>query len=245
MIEIENVSVRLGGRVVLSDITATIAAGELVYLLGRNGAGKTTLLRAICGIVRPAAGRLLVNGRLLSAVNRPAVEIGVHLGVDAAHPGHTARRHLRWLAHAGGIEPTRVNAVLDAVGLADVAGRRIVDLSLGMRQRLGIAAALLGDADVIVLDEPVNGLDIDGIRWLRGLLRRLVADGRTVLVASHLFDEVARTGDRVIVIGDGRMLADAPVGEFVGAHADLERAFLAVVGRSSAEYPDAAGSRVR
>ncbi len=229
VIEIDDLSVRLGGRTVLDRVTTTVPDGTLVYLLGRNGAGKTTLLRAASGIVTPAAGRVRVDGRSPRDRARPLAEIGVHLGTGGFHPGHTARRHLRWLARAGGIDRRRVDEMLDAVGLTAVAGRRCTDLSTGMRQRLGIAAALLGDARTIVLDEPANGLDIDGIRWLRGLLRDLAGTGRALLVASHLFDEVARTGDRVLVLDAGRLVADAPVAEFVGAHDTLEDAYLAVV----------------
>ncbi|MHC3001739.1 ABC transporter ATP-binding protein [Gordonia sp. GN26] len=229
MLDISGLSVRMGGQAVLDDITTRVDDGELVYLLGRNGTGKTTLLRAICGVIRPAAGRILIDGKRFSELDAPPTVIGMHLGTDAAHPGHSARRHLTWLARAGGIPTGRVAEVLDLVGLTDVAGRRVVDYSLGMRQRLGIAAALLGDARTLVLDEPVNGLDIDGIRWLRGLLRDLADDGRRLLIASHHLDEVARTADRVVVLNSGRIAADAPLAEFVGGHADLEEAYLAAV----------------
>ncbi len=230
MLDISGLSVRMGGQAVLDDITTRVDDGELVYLLGRNGTGKTTLLRTICGVIPPAAGRILIDGKRFSELDAPPTVIGMHLGTDAAHPGHSARRHLTWLARAGGIPTGRVAEVLDLVGLTDVAGRRVVDYSLGMRQRLGIASALLGDARPLVLDEPVNGLDIDGIRWLRGLLRDLADDGRRLLIASHHLDEVARTADRVVVLNSGRIAADAPLAEFVGHSADLEEAYLATVG---------------
>ncbi|MFW0783235.1 ATP-binding cassette domain-containing protein [Gordonia sp. CPCC 206044] len=229
MIEIDGLTVTLGGRPVLDGVTASVAGGELVYLLGRNGAGKTTLLRSVCGMVRPSSGHVRVNGRDLASAVSPFTEIGVHLAADGVHPGHTARRHLRWLARAGGTDDGRVDDVLELVGLSDVADRRFADYSLGMRQRLGIAGALLGDAPALILDEPVNGLDIDGIRWLRGLLRDLADEGRSLLIASHLLDEVARTGDRVMVMDAGRLAADAPMTDFVGGHADLEDAYLATV----------------
>ncbi|MDH3047091.1 ABC transporter ATP-binding protein [Gordonia alkanivorans] len=230
MLDISGLSVRVGGQAVLDEVTTHVDDGELVYLLGRNGTGKTTLLRTICGVIPPASGRILIDGKRFTELDSPSTVIGMHLGTDDAHPGHSARRHLTWLARAGGIPTGRVAEVLDLVGLTDVAGRRVVDYSLGMRQRLGIAAALLGDARTLILDEPVNGLDIDGIRWLRGLLQDLAGDGRRLLIASHHLDEVARTADRVVVLDSGRIAADAPLTEFVGGHADLEEAYLAAVG---------------
>ncbi|MCF8587660.1 ABC transporter ATP-binding protein [Gordonia liuliyuniae] len=228
-------TVGYGGRPVLSNVSLTVGDGRLVYLLGRNGAGKSTLLRAMCGMLRPSEGAVLVDGVPPWQHPRPATTIGVHLGADAAgsptgpNPAHTGRRHLRWLAAAGGTDVARVDRVLVRVGLAADADRRVADYSLGMRQRLGIAAALLSDAPNVIFDEPVNGLDIDGIRWLRKLLRGLADDGRAVFIASHLFDEVSRTADRVIVLDKGRVHADASLTEFVGAHADLETAYLDLI----------------
>ncbi|MCH5644011.1 MULTISPECIES: ABC transporter ATP-binding protein [unclassified Gordonia (in: high G+C Gram-positive bacteria)] len=230
MIEIDRLTVRLGGQTVLDEVSATVRPGELVYLLGRNGAGKSTLLRTVSGITRPDGGTARVNGRYLARQCRPLTEVGIHLGADAHHPGHTARRHLHGLADAGGVDRRRADELLDKVGLAESATRRVSDFSLGMTQRLGLAAALLGDAPTILLDEPVNGLDIDGIRWLRNLLRELTAEGRCLLTASHLMDEVARTGDRVIVLDRGRIIADAGVDDFVVGHASLEDAYVAAVG---------------
>lgn len=227
MIELSGLSVRLGGQAVLDDVTATIPAGELVYLLGRNGTGKTTLLRSICGVIPSSAGEVRVNGYRPTRLATPLTQIGVHLGTDVAAPGHTARRHLRWLAASAGIGNARVDEVLDRVGLGGVAHRRVADYSLGMRQRLGIAGALLGDAPTLILDEPVNGLDIDGIRWLRGLLRDLADSGRCLVVASHHLGEVTRTGDRVLVLDGGRIVADSGIADFVGTHHDLEEAYLA------------------
>ena len=225
MLEILGLSVRLGGQVVLDDVTTRVDNGELVYLLGRNGTGKTTLLRAVCGTIPVRAGRILLDGKRIKDSPSPTGAVGMHLGVGA-HPGHTARRHLRWLARAGGVPAKRVEEVLEVVGLSDVAGRRVTDYSLGMRQRLGIASALLGDPHTLILDEPVNGLDIDGIRWLRGLLRDLADDGRRLLIASHHLDEVARTADRIVVLNAGRIVADATLPDFVNGHRDLEDAYL-------------------
>lgn len=234
MLEIRGLSVRLGGQAVLTDVSTRIEDGELVYLLGRNGTGKTTLLRAACGTIPTTSGRILVDGRRFGELTTPATSIGMHLGTDGAHPGHTARRHLTWLARAGGIPTGRVADVLDMVGLSGVEHRRVVDYSLGMRQRLGIAAALLGDAGTLVLDEPGNGLDIDGIRWLRTFLRNLADDGRSLLIASHHLDEVARTADRILVLDAGHVVADASLTDFVDGHADLEEAYLATVTRPAA-----------
>lgn len=228
-------SIGYAGRPVLADVSFTVDDGRLVYLLGRNGAGKSTLLRSLCGMVRPSSGEVLVDGLSPWKHARPAAAIGVHLGADAAgspagpHPSHTGRRHLRWLAAAGGTDPARVDRALVRVGLDADADRRVADYSLGMRQRLGIAAALLSDAPNLIFDEPVNGLDIDGIRWLRRLLRGLADDGRAVVIASHLFDEVSRTADRVVVLDRGRLRADASLTDFVGGHDDLETAYLDLI----------------
>lgn len=235
MITTRGLTVRYGSTDVLRDVSSQITDGKLVYLLGRNGAGKSTLLRSMCGIVGPTEGTIAVAGTAPRHLPSPGTAIGVHLGADSAgspggpNPSHTGRRHLRWLAAAAGVGGQRVDAMLTRVGLADAADRRVADYSLGMRQRLGIAAALLADPPNLIFDEPVNGLDIDGIRWLRTLLRGLADEGRAIVIASHLFDEVARTGDEVIVLERGRKVADAPLTDFVGAHADLEAAYLDLI----------------
>ncbi|MGW0036899.1 ABC transporter ATP-binding protein [Gordonia sp. NPDC003376] len=229
MITTEQLTVRLGGVTVLDDVSMTVAPGDLVYLVGRNGAGKSTLLRACCGAQPTTSGRVLIGGRPTRSLPTPMTALGVHLGGDVTAPGgHTGRRYLRWLAAAGGVDSARVDKVLDQVGLADVGSRRVGAYSLGMRQRLGIGAALLGRAPALLLDEPLNGLDIDGIRWFRGLIADLTARGCAVLIASHMFDEVARTGDRVVVLDHGRVAADAAVGDFIGSHPDLESAYVAL-----------------
>ncbi|MGB3698873.1 MAG: ATP-binding cassette domain-containing protein [Gordonia sp. (in: high G+C Gram-positive bacteria)] len=243
MITTAEVSVRYGRTTVLREVSTQIPDGRLTYLLGRNGAGKSTLLRTMCGIVRPSDGSVRIDGRAPRTLARPAAAIGVHLGADAAGSpagpdrSHTGRRHLRWLAAAGGIDAARVETVCRRVGLTDAADRRIADYSLGMRQRLGIAAALLPDPPNLIFDEPTNGLDIDGIRWIRTLLRGLADEGRAVVIASHLFDEVVRTGDAVIVLDRGRLVADTSVTDLIGAHPDLESAYLDLI------RPAAAGVR--
>ena len=229
---VDRIGVRLGRREILREVTLTAAAGQITYLLGRNGAGKSTLLRAIAGIVPLSSGSISVNGGEAARAARPLAEIGTHLHSDGFHHGHTGVRHLRWLATASGIDQDRVETVLDIAGLTPFAGDRISGYSLGMRQRLGIAGALLGDAPTLVLDEPLNGLDIMGIRWVRGLLAKLAAEGRSILVASHLFDEVQRNGHRVAVLDGGRIVADTPIADFVDGHRSLEDAYLVAIGEA-------------
>jgi ABC-2 type transport system ATP-binding protein len=219
VIEVRGLSKRYGSVVAVDDVTFDVPAGTVTALLGRNGAGKSTTLRVLLGLDRPTAGTARIGGRAYADLDAPLRTVGALLDSAAAHPGRTARGHLRWLAASNRIPDSRVRAVLDMVDLTAVAGRRARDLSLGTRQRLGIAAALLGDPPVLLLDEPANGLDAEGIRWLRSSLRSLAAEGRTVLVSSHLMGEVERTADHLLVIGRGRLLADAPLAAFVAEHA--------------------------
>jgi ABC-2 type transport system ATP-binding protein len=191
--------------------------GQVTGFLGPNGAGKSTTLRMILGLDAPTSGSALIHGRPFAAHHRPLFEVGALLDPKSFHPGRSARNHLSVLALANGIDRTQVDVVLDLVGLMSVATKRAGGFSLGMGQRLGIAAALLGDPDVLILDEPINGLDPDGILWVRNLLRSLAAEGRTVLVSSHLMSEMALTADRLVVIGGGRLLADDTVEGFVAA----------------------------
>ncbi|GAA3970035.1 ABC transporter ATP-binding protein [Gordonia caeni] len=228
-IEVRGLRVDLGGRTILHDADLSVAAGELVYLLGRNGAGKSTLLRSVCGMVTPSAGTVTLDGTPVRRLGSPARRLGMHLGIEPVHPGHTARRHLRWIAAAAGIDRARVDEVLERTGVGAYGQQRIGDYSLGMRQRLGIAAALLPDAGALVFDEPLNGLDVEGIVWLRELLTGLTAQGRAVLVASHLLSEVARSADRVALVDDHRIAAALSVAEFTGDHPDLETAYLAAL----------------
>ncbi|QYC41715.1 Daunorubicin/doxorubicin resistance ATP-binding protein DrrA [Nonomuraea coxensis DSM 45129] len=212
MIEVSGLTMRYGGRVAVDDLTFTVRPGLVTGFLGPNGAGKSTTLRIVLGLEVPCAGKALVNGRPYASLRRPMRSVGALLDAGAVHGGRSARAHLACLARSNGIGRARVAAVLDQVGLTGVAGERIGGFSLGMRQRLGIGAALLGDPGVLMFDEPLNGLDPEGIRWLRDLLRSLAGEGRTVLLSSHLMNEMALTADHVIVIGRGRLVADAPVG---------------------------------
>jgi ABC-2 type transport system ATP-binding protein len=215
MIEVQGLTKRYGDKVVVDDLTFTVEPGVVTGFLGPNGAGKSTTMRMLLGLERPDAGRAVVNGREYRSLTAPAHEIGVLLDAGARHPGRSARDHLLALAATHRIPTSRVDEVLDLVGLADVAGKRSGGFSLGMGQRLGIAVALLGDPATIMLDEPVNGLDPEGIRWIRELLRGLAAEGRTVFVSSHLMSEMALTAEKLIVIGRGRLIADTSVADLV------------------------------
>ncbi|QFZ21780.1 ABC transporter ATP-binding protein [Saccharothrix syringae] len=213
MIETRHLTKRYGAHRAVDDLTIQVTPGHVTGFLGPNGAGKSTTMRAILGLDRPTSGEALVNGRRYAGYRRPLHEVGALLDAGAAHGGRRARDHLRVLARSNGIGDRRVDEVLELVGLAGAARRRVGVLSLGMRQRLGVAAALLGDPGVLLFDEPVNGLDPEGIRWIRHLMRDLAGEGRTVLVSSHLMSEMALTADRVIVIGRGRLVLEASVRE--------------------------------
>jgi ABC-2 type transport system ATP-binding protein len=210
---------KYGAKVAVDRIDLTVRPGRVTGFLGPNGAGKSTTMRMILGLDRPDAGNVTVNGRRYVDSPAPLREVGALLEARAVHPGRSARNHLRWLAASNGIPSSRVDEVLGLVGLESVAGKRAGSFSLGMGQRLGIAVALLGDPPVVVLDEPVNGLDPEGIRWVRTLARRLAAEGRTVFVSSHLMSEMALTADHLVVIGRGRILADCSTADFIGEHA--------------------------
>lgn len=188
--------------------SATFRDGEVAYLLGPNGAGKSTLIRLISGISAPTSGTVLIDGQAPGHTSSPLATLGVTVDSQAFHPKHTARQHLTWLSRAGGFDTTRVDDILDMVGLIDVANQRISNFSLGMKQRLSIGATLIGDPKNIVLDEPLNGLDVDGIMWARSLFRRFADEGRCVVVSTHLLSEVARTGDHILVMGKGNVFAD-------------------------------------
>jgi ABC-2 type transport system ATP-binding protein len=216
-IEVRGLSKRYGKKVAVDDLSFEVHPGQVTGFLGPNGAGKSTTLRMILGLDAPTSGSALIHGRPFAAHHRPLFEVGALLDPKSFHPGRSARNHLSVLALANGIDRTQVDVVLDLVGLMSVATKRAGGFSLGMGQRLGIAAALLGDPDVLILDEPINGLDPDGILWVRNLLRSLAAEGRTVLVSSHLMSEMALTADRLVVIGGGRLLADDTVEGFVAA----------------------------
>ncbi len=205
---------RFGDTLAVDGLSFTVTPGAVTGFLGPNGSGKSTTMRMIVGLDRPDGGRATVNGVTYAELAWPLREVGALLDAKAFHPGRSARDHLRVLARTNDIAPARVDEVLDLVGLTAVADRRAGKYSLGMGQRLGIAAALLGDPGVLLFDEPVNGLDPEGIRWVRHLLRGLAAEGRTVLVSSHLINEMALTADRLVVIGRGTLIAETSVREF-------------------------------
>ncbi|WP_432845303.1 ABC transporter ATP-binding protein [Amycolatopsis sp. CA-161197] len=216
MIEARAVSKRYGEKVAVDDLTFTVRPGAVTGFLGPNGAGKSTTIRMIMGLDAPTSGTVTVNGKRYDRHVAPLREVGALLEAKAVHTGRSAYNHLLALALTTGIPRRRVDEVIGLVGLADVAGKRVGGFSLGMGQRLGVAAALLGDPATLVLDEPVNGLDPQGILWIRKLLRELAAEGRTVLVSSHLLSEMALTAEHLIVIGKGRLIAETSVSEFIG-----------------------------
>ncbi|MDN3027721.1 ABC transporter ATP-binding protein [Streptomyces sp. S.PB5] len=216
-IEVQNLTKEFGTRRAVDDLTFTVRPGRVTGFLGPNGAGKSTTMRLVLGLDRPTSGTATLGGRAYATLGEPLRQVGALLDAQAAHGSRTGRNHLRTLAVSNRIPDRRVDEVLEETGLASVAGRRVKTYSLGMRQRLGIAAALLGDPGVVMLDEPSNGLDPEGIIWIRELLRRLAAEGRTVLVSSHLMSETASFADHLVVLGKGRLLADTPMREFIHA----------------------------
>jgi ABC-2 type transport system ATP-binding protein len=209
VIEVRGLTKRYGDILAVDDLSFDVEPGKVTGFLGPNGAGKSTTMRMMLGLDRPTSGRALVNGRPFATLAEPLREVGALLDPGAVHPGRTGRNHLRVAARTNGLPERRVAEVIEQVGLGASARRRIKGYSLGMRQRLGIATALLADPRVLMFDEPINGLDLDGVRWIRGLLRRLADEGRTVLVSSHLLSEMQQTADRLVVIGRGRLIADA------------------------------------
>jgi ABC-2 type transport system ATP-binding protein len=217
MITLEGLTKRYGDKTAVRDLTLTVRPGVVTGFLGPNGAGKSTTMRMVLGLDRPTAGTALVSGRRYAEYRHPLRKVGALLDARALHPGRSGRNHLLAIARSNGIKPARVDEVLETVGLSEVAGKRAGTYSLGMSQRLGIAGALLGDPGVLMFDEPVNGLDPDGVRWVRELMRSLAAEGRTVFVSSHLMSEMEQTADRLVVIGKGRLLADAPIAEVIAA----------------------------
>ena len=213
MIEVEGLTKRFGSTLAVDDLTFSVEPGRITGFLGPNGAGKSTTMRVLLGLVRPTAGTTAVLGLPYPQLENPVRRVGVLLETFDAHPGRTGRNHLRVLALAGGIPRSRVDEVLAMVDMSTAARRRVKGYSLGMRQRLGLAAALLGDPEVLVLDEPANGLDPQGIRWLRDFLRSLAAEGRTILVSSHVLSEVAQTVDDVVIIHRGSLVEHAAMAE--------------------------------
>ncbi|MGL3151625.1 ABC transporter ATP-binding protein [Microbacterium sp. A82] len=215
MITAEGLTKRFGDKTAVQDVSFTIRPGTVTGFLGPNGAGKSTTMRMIVGLDRPTAGRTTVNGTEYRKLRAPLTEVGVLLDAKAVHTGRSARNHLRAMAATHGIPSSRVDEVIDLAGIEPVARKRAGKFSLGMGQRLGIASALLGDPHTLILDEPVNGLDPEGVRWVRQFVRYAASEGRTVLLSSHLMSEMAQTADHVIVMGRGQVLADAPIPELV------------------------------
>jgi ABC-2 type transport system ATP-binding protein len=215
MIEARGLTKRYERTLAVDDLSFTVRPGLVTGFLGPNGAGKTTTMRLVLGLDRPTAGTVTIDGRPHRQAASPMREVGALIDARAAHGGRSARNHLLCLAQTNGISPRRVDEVLGIVGLSGVAGKRSKGFSLGMSQRLGIAAALLGDPRVLMFDEPVNGLDPEGILWIRNLMRSLAAEGRVVFVSSHLMSEMENTADHLIVVGRGRLIADCGMAEFI------------------------------
>ncbi|MFG2543926.1 ABC transporter ATP-binding protein [Streptomyces sp. NPDC048232] len=248
-IDVQNLTKEYGTRRAVDDLTFTVRPGRVTGFLGPNGAGKSTTMRLVLGLDRPTSGTATVGGRRYTTLPEPLRHVGALLDAGAAHGSRTARDHLRVLAASNRVPVRRVDEVLEETGIASVARRRVRTYSLGMRQRLGIAAALLGEPEVVMLDEPSNGLDPEGIIWIRELLRRLAAEGRTVLVSSHLMNETASFADHLVVLGRGRLLADLPMREFIDARvqprvrvrtsdATALKAVLARHGHAAVEHVD-------
>lgn len=233
MIDIRNLTKRYGRHTAISDVTFTALPGAVTGLLGPNGAGKSTTMRLLLGLDTPTSGSALLGGRTYRSLPMPLRTIGAQFDGSGAHRGRTAEAHLRWIALSNGIPRRRVAEVLDLVGLSGAARTRVGAFSLGMGQRLGIAAALLGEPDILVFDEPMNGLDADGIRWIRGLLRESADVGKTVLVSSHLMSEVEAVADAIVVLDEGRVLRSGATSDLVRGHANLEDAYFSWTERGS------------
>jgi len=245
VIEVRGLTKRYGDKVAVNDLTFDVAPGVVTGFLGPNGAGKSTTMRVVMGLDRPNAGSTSINGRRYHDLAWPLHEVGALLEAKAIHPGRSAFDHLWMLARTNHIARARVDAVLDLVGLTAVARKRAGTFSLGMGQRLGIAVALLGDPGVLLFDEPVNGLDADGIRWVRQLLRRLAGEGRTVLVSSHLMSEMAQTAHQVVVIARGRLVADTTIDDFTSRNARRSVRVRSPQAPRLAEVVTGAGGTVR
>ncbi|GAA5201886.1 hypothetical protein GCM10023322_82710 [Rugosimonospora acidiphila] len=221
MIEAVGLTKRYGERTAVDQLSFTVRPGQVTGFLGPNGAGKSTTMRMILGLDTPTGGRVTIDGKPFRQLDNPMREVGALLDAKAIHGGRSAHHHLLCLAQTNNLPKRRVDEVLDLVGLAEVARKRAKGFSLGMGQRLGIAAALLGDPKILMFDEPVNGLDPEGILWIRNLMKSLAAEGRTVFVSSHLMSEMENTADHLLVIGRGRMIADCTVQEFIDQNSEL------------------------
>ncbi|MFI1211239.1 ABC transporter ATP-binding protein [Streptomyces sp. NPDC020802] len=232
-IEVLDLHKRFGRTVAVDGLSFTVEPGQVTGFVGPNGAGKSTTMRTVLGLDAPDTGTALIGGRPYHDLRAPLLEVGALLDAAALHPARRGRDHLRWLAHSHGLSLRRVDEVLEQVGMAQGARRKAGGYSLGMRQRLGVAAALLGDPPVLLLDEPVNGLDPEGIQWIRGLLRSLAAEGRAILVSSHLMSELEDTADHLVVVGRGRLIADTAVADLLAA-ASGDRVALRTSARTEA-----------
>ncbi|WP_307390174.1 ABC transporter ATP-binding protein [Olsenella profusa] len=231
LISVHQLTKRYGGQTVLSDVTFEALPGRVTGFLGPNGAGKSTTIRLMLGLDRPTKGYSLVEGMPYQSLTRPLTRVGAQFDGSGAHEGRTARDHLLWVSLSNGISRRRIDDVLDMVGLTDAARKRVGTFSLGMKQRLGIATALLGDPACLIFDEPTNGLDASGILWLRGLLRDLAAHERTVLVSSHLMSEVQLVADDVVVIAHGKIVKQGVLTDLLEGQPNLEEAYFQWVGR--------------
>lgn len=226
MIEIRDLTKTYGPSAGITDVTLTAQPGKVTAFLGPNGAGKSTTFRLLLGLDKQDHGTALIDGKPYRELHAPMWTVGAQFDGSGAHKGRTANAHLAWVAQSNGIPRSRVPEVLELVGLTAAAGKRVGTYSLGMGQRLGIATALLGDPRIIVLDEPTNGLDPEGIRWIRGVLRRLASEGRTVLVSSHLMNEVQHFADEIVVISSGEVIREGATAELVDGYTDLETAYF-------------------
>lgn len=218
MIEVRGLTKQYGDVRAVDDLSFSVKPGIVTGFLGPNGAGKSTTMRMILGLDAPTSGEATIDGQRYKEIKNPLTKVGALIDAKAVHPNRSAANHLKWLAQSNGIPTSRVGEVLNTVGLSDVAKKKAGGFSLGMSQRLGLAAALLGDPEVLILDEPVNGLDPEGIRWVRDFLRALAAEGRTVLVSSHLLSEMSQTADELVVIGRGRLVANCSTYDFIKDH---------------------------
>jgi ABC-2 type transport system ATP-binding protein len=245
MIEARGLTKRYGGTVAVDNLSFSVEPGKITGFLGPNGAGKTTTMRLILGLDEPTSGTVTVDGRPFTQAAQPMRLIGALLDAKALHGGRSAYNHLLCLAQSNNLPKARVDEVIALVGLSEVAGKRTKGFSLGMGQRLGIAAALLGDPQILMFDEPVNGLDPEGILWIRNLMKALAADGRTVFVSSHLMSEMENTADHLIVIGRGKLIADCTVDEFIAANSQLQVRVRTPQPDQLAKLVAAAGGTVR
>jgi ABC-2 type transport system ATP-binding protein len=233
VIEVRGLTKRFGQVLAVDRLSFTVEAGEVVGFLGPNGAGKTTTLRMLLGLVRPDAGTATISGSSYAGLAVPLHQVGAVLEASSFHPGRTARNHLRVQALAAAVDSSRIGDVLALTGLTEAADRRVGGFSLGMRQRLGLATALLPDPELLILDEPANGLDPEGVRWLRDLLRGMAAEGATVLVSSHILAEVAHTVDSVVILDGGRLVAQSSLADLTTGAQDLEDVFLRLTKEAS------------